>query len=381
MSSTHPDIDYANKAILAPMVRIGTLPMRLLTLEYGADLVWSEELVDKRIIGSVRSYNPATGTIDYKKGKSMTFSTCDAEKGKVILQLGTADPDLALEAALTLKNDVSAVDLNCGCPKKFSIQGGMGAALLTNPELLEKILTKLVKHSGMPVTCKIRLLDTREKTIELVKMIVSTGVKALTVHCRTKEMRSTEKARWEELTEIVEVVKSITDIPVIVNGDVFQYSDFETAKKLTNADSVMVARGAQWNPSAFRKEGLLPFAVTVREYIKKSVDVDNLFQNTKYAILSMNTLDTEHTRSLLYSQVQRCKSMKDLCAIFDLSEYYEKKTAEQQALLEKAAAISDETAVADGEETKRNRDEEAKDDVKDKEEHVEKKLKTDESEK
>lgn len=126
----------------------------------------------------------ATGTIDYRKGKAMTFSTCDAEKGKVILQLGTADPDLALEAALTLKNDVSAVDLNCGCPKKFSIQGGMGAALLSNPELLEKILTKLVKHSGMPVTCKIRLLDTREKTIELVKMIVSTGVKALTVHCR-----------------------------------------------------------------------------------------------------------------------------------------------------------------------------------------------------
>lgn len=114
----------------------------------------------------------------------MTFSTCEAEKGKVILQLGTADPDLALKAALTLKQDVSAIDVNCGCPKKFSIQGGMGAALLTNPDLLEKILTKLVQHSGMPVTCKIRLLETREKTIELVKMIVSTGIKALTVHCR-----------------------------------------------------------------------------------------------------------------------------------------------------------------------------------------------------
>lgn len=126
----------------------------------------------------------ATGTVDYRKGKSLTFSTCNAEKGKVILQLGTADADLALEAALTLKQDVAAIDVNCGCPKKFSIQGGMGAALLSNPENLEKILTKLVKFSGMPVTCKIRLLDTQEKTVELVKMIVSTGVKALTVHCR-----------------------------------------------------------------------------------------------------------------------------------------------------------------------------------------------------
>lgn len=50
----------------------------------------------------------------------------------------------------------------------------------------------------------------------------------------TKEMRSTEKARWEELTEIVQVVKSITDIPVIVNGDVFQWSDIKKAKEITS---------------------------------------------------------------------------------------------------------------------------------------------------
>lgn len=131
-------------------------------------------------------YLAATGTIDYRKGKAkaLTFSTCDAEKGKVILQLGTADADLALEAALTVKQDVAGIDLNCGCPKKFSVQGGMGAALLTNPDNLKKILTNLVDHSGVPVSCKIRLLDTQEETIELVKMIIATGVKALTVHCR-----------------------------------------------------------------------------------------------------------------------------------------------------------------------------------------------------
>lgn len=62
-----------------------------------------------------------------------------------------------------------------------------------------------------------------------------------------------------------------------------------------------------------------------------------------------------------------------------MSEYYEKKILEQQSLLEKAKATLDETAVADGEETKRNREEETKNDVKD-EDHVEKKLKTNESE-
>ncbi|KAI8637437.1 hypothetical protein BD408DRAFT_447640 [Parasitella parasitica] len=341
MSETHPDINYFNKAFLAPMVRIGTLPMRLVALDYGADLVWSEELVDKRIIGSVRSYNPATGTTNYTKGKSLTFSTHPAEKGRVVLQLGTADPDLALQAALTLKEDVAAIDLNCGCPKKFSIQGGMGAALLSNPGKLQQILTKLVQHSGMPVTCKIRLLETREKTIELVKMIASTGVKALTVHCRTKEQRSTEKANWEALEELVQVVKSVTDIPVIVNGDVFQWSDIEKAKLITKADSVMIARGAQWNPSAFRKEGLLPFETVVRRYIKKAIDLDNLFQNTKYVLLSMNTEDTTYTRSALYTDIQRSKSMLRICELFDLVDYYNEAITKQKALLDEANKLKD----------------------------------------
>lgn len=255
--------------------------------------------------------------------------------------MGTADADLALQAALTLKEDVAAIDLNCGCPKKFSVQGGMGAALLSNPDKLQQILTKLVQHSGMPVTCKIRLLETREKTIELVKMIASTGVKALTVHCRTKEQRSTEKANWEALEEIVQVVKSITDIPVIVNGDVFQWTDVEKAKQITKADSVMIARGAQWNPSAFRKEGLLPYDTVVRAYIKKAIDLDNLFQNTKYVLLSMNTEDTVHTRSNLYTNVQRSKSMLRICELFDLVDYYQEAVAKQQLNLEEATKIED----------------------------------------
>ena len=50
-------IDYRNKLILAPMVRVGSLPMRLLSLKYGADLVYSPEIIDRRLIGSERVYN------------------------------------------------------------------------------------------------------------------------------------------------------------------------------------------------------------------------------------------------------------------------------------------------------------------------------------
>ncbi|KAL0082143.1 hypothetical protein F4703DRAFT_1863812 [Phycomyces blakesleeanus] len=324
MSGT--SIDYSNKVILAPMVRVGTLPFRLTTLAYGADLVWSEELVDKRVIGSVRRVNPATNTIDYYKGTSLTFSTHADEAGKIILQLGTADPDLALEAALTVKQDVVGIDVNCGCPKKFSIQGGMGAALLTNPEKLKKILVNLVNNLDIPVTCKIRILENRQDTIDLVKMIESTGVKALTVHCRTRDQRSTEKANWEAIKDVVNTVKSI---PVILNGDILTQEDIPRARELTNVSSFMIARGAQYNPSAFRKEGLVSYEEAVEAYLKKCVDVDNMFQNTKYVLLSMNT-DPQHTRSERYRRIQQSKSTLALCEIFGLEEYHKKVTGKQQ---------------------------------------------------
>ncbi|KAI9266081.1 hypothetical protein BY458DRAFT_437704 [Sporodiniella umbellata] len=330
MAST---VDYSNKVVLAPMVRIGTLPTRLLALEYGADLVWTEELVDKRIIGSVRKYNKATGTTEYFKGENLVYSTHPDEKGKVILQLGTADPDLALQAAKTVEQDVAGIDLNCGCPKKFSVHGGMGAALLTDPERLQKILENLVQNTNVPISCKIRLLSTQEDTIKLVKMIAQTGIKALTVHCRTRQMRSSEKAHWDRLKEVVEAVKSVRDIPVIVNGDVRKWADVEKVKALTGADSAMIARGAQMHPSAFRKEGVLSFAETADNYMKKCIDTDNVFKNTKYCILCMNTENPDHTRSDLYNNMQRAKSTEALCDVLGLREYYDRVQKEHKLKL------------------------------------------------
>lgn len=78
------------------------------------------------------------------------------EKGKVVLQLGTANAERALKVAKMVENDVAAIDINMGCPKDFSLKGGMGAALLTNPERAKSILNTLVQNVKIPVTCKIR---------------------------------------------------------------------------------------------------------------------------------------------------------------------------------------------------------------------------------
>ena len=78
-------LDYRNKMILAPMVKIGTLPFRLLALEYGADIVYTEEIIDKRILNSERIENHVLGTVDYidKSDNSLVFRTCQQEKQKL----------------------------------------------------------------------------------------------------------------------------------------------------------------------------------------------------------------------------------------------------------------------------------------------------------
>lgn len=106
---------YRNKVMLAPMVRIGTLPTRLLALDYGADLVYGEEIIDFKIIRCKRLENgkPATcflsfltfyleilGTVDFIDDNNLiVFRTCKSEKGRLIFQLGSCDPDRALQAA------------------------------------------------------------------------------------------------------------------------------------------------------------------------------------------------------------------------------------------------------------------------------------------
>lgn len=142
---------------LAPMVRVSTLPMRLLCLDYGADMVYTPEIIDRAIIGAKRVTR--NDVIEYVKDDRVVFSTVAREKSKLVLQLGTADPSLALKAIETVSRDVDFVNINSGCPKRFSIQGGMGAALLRDPEKLCSILSTLVENSTKTISVKIRMMD------------------------------------------------------------------------------------------------------------------------------------------------------------------------------------------------------------------------------
>ncbi|KAG8895955.1 hypothetical protein FRB99_000248, partial [Tulasnella sp. 403] len=264
-------------------------PSRLLALRYGADLVWGPETIDKAIVGCERSVDETTGVISYHREGRPLFTCHPVEKPYLIYQVGSSTPEIAAQAAKLVAGDVSGIDLNCGCPKPFSTSGGMGAALLSTPDLLCDIL-KAIREAVPPdvsVSVKIRLLPTEEETLDLVKKIVETrAVRALTVHCRTRNMRMREKAMVERLTSIVELCRKLdSDLAVIQNGDCTDRTAAAGVRTLTGCDSVMIATAAESNPSCFRS-GPLADAVSevVPKYTRLAHYLDNAWGNSKHCL-------------------------------------------------------------------------------------------------
>lgn len=314
---------YTDKIVLAPMVRQSNLPFRLLCLEYGADLVYSEELIDYKLSKCRRLENKILKTIDYVDHQGDCVLRIDPiEKDRLIVQIGSNSFERFIEAARLVAQDVAGVDFNFGCPKKFSISGGMGAAMLEKPEQMRELLTKSVENLDLPITCKIRILPELESTLSLVKMIESCGVSAIAVHGRTKEQRSQGACSDDVLKEISKV---LTTIPMIANGgsnEIKSYADILKFRERTGASSVMLARCAQRNASIFKPDNSLePIEDVIREYLKLAVRYDTSMSKTKYTIQTM--LGSGHFGPEVAEKFHATVDHESLCNMFELTDWYE----------------------------------------------------------
>jgi tRNA-dihydrouridine synthase 2 len=166
----------------------------------------------------------------------------------------------------------------------------MGSALLKEPERLESILETLVKNLPVPITCKIRMLpDTEsqtyiERTVEFVQRMAKTGIAAIAIHCRFTFEKPREPGHWELFEHLINKVA----IPLIANGDFYSLDDIAKFRaKVPKMTSFLIARGAQSNPSVFRKEGPLPIGDVIREYLDLAEKYHIHFSNAKYVLLQM----------------------------------------------------------------------------------------------
>lgn len=243
----------------------------------------------------------------------------EKETNKLIFQIGTSDPERAVQAARLVAADVAGIDVNAGCPKPFSTSGGMGAALLRTPDKLCAILEALVQNITpefqIGISVKIRILDTAAETEALIRRLCATGITGLTVHCRTTPMRPRERAIRGQLRMISQICHEY-GVACLMNGDVESKDQGLRLAEEFGADGAMIATTAEKNPSCFRSEadgGMLPWQDVVEQYLKTCMDVDNHFGNTKYLLAQMVP-----GKDKLHQGVHQGKNYTDMCKNLNL---------------------------------------------------------------
>ncbi|KAI1350144.1 tRNA-dihydrouridine synthase [Xylaria sp. FL0043] len=332
-------VDYRGKIVLAPMVRSGELPSRLLALRYGADLVWGPETVDRSMIGTTRRYNEKTKTIEWTRKPSQSCKIPsgaevkdsiiyrihpEKEAGKLIFQIGTSNPDLAVQAARLVAADVAGIDVNAGCPKPFSTHDGMGAALLRTPDklcaILEALVANITPEFEIGISVKIRILETAEMTEALVRRLVATGITGLTVHCRTTPMRPRERAIRGQLRMIANICRE-AGVACLMNGDVESRDAALQLMREFGVDGAMIATQAEKNSSCFRAEsdgGLLPWTDVVEQYIRYALELENKFGNTKFMLTQQIP-----GKAPVYQKISQCKSYSKVCEMLGYDDLME----------------------------------------------------------
>ena len=244
------NVEIENSLALGPMAGVTDLPFRLLCKEQGCGMLYTEMVSAKAIL--------------YKNKNTNILLNIDKAEHPIAVQLFGSDPDIMAEiGAKVAEGPCDFIDINMGCPVPKIVNNHEGSYLLTQPKLVEEILTKMVKAIKKPVTIKVRkgFKDGEIQAPEIARIAESCGVSAIAVHGRTREQYYSGKADWDVIKEVKEAVK----IPVIGNGDIFSAKDAKAMKEYTGCDGLMVARGARGNPWIFRE---------IKEYLENGNVID-----------------------------------------------------------------------------------------------------------
>lgn len=232
-----------NPVFLAPMEDVTDIGFRLLCKRFGAAMVYTEFVSAEALIRDVKS------TI-----QKLTISDVERPVG---IQIYGRDVDAMVEAAKIVEQaGPDLIDLNFGCPVKKVAGKGAGAGMLQNiPKMLE-ITRKVVDAVKLPVTVKTRLGWNHEQLIitELAEQLQDCGIKALTIHGRTRSQMYTGNADWTLIGEVKRNPK--IHIPIIGNGDIHSLDEADKAFQEYGVDAIMIGRATFGCPWIFSREEL-----------------------------------------------------------------------------------------------------------------------------
>lgn len=224
--------------LLAPMEDVSDPPFRRLCKMHGADLMYSEFISSEGLIRDAIKSRKKLDIFDYERPVGIQIFGGDEEA-------------MALSAKIVETVQPDLVDINFGCPVKKVVCKGAGAGVLKDIDLMVRLTKAVVDSTHLPVTVKTRLgWDHDSINIqEVAERLQATGIKALSIHGRTRAQMYKGEADWTEIAQVK--ANPNIEIPIFGNGDIDSAEKAVEYYQKYGVDGIMIGRAAIGNPWIF----------------------------------------------------------------------------------------------------------------------------------
>ncbi|MBL7811359.1 MAG: tRNA dihydrouridine synthase DusB [Bacteroidetes bacterium] len=226
--------------LLAPMEDVSDPPFRFVCKQHGADLMYTEFISSEGLIRDAIKSRQKLDIFDYERPIGIQIFGGDEEA-------------MALSARIVEATQPDLLDINYGCPVSKVVCKGAGAGVLKDIDLMERLTRAVVKSTTLPVTVKTRLGwdDSSKNIMEVAERLQDVGIKALTIHGRTRAQLYKGEADWT----LIAAVKNNPriQIPIFGNGDIDSPHKALEYKNRYGVDGIMIGRAAIGYPWIFRE--------------------------------------------------------------------------------------------------------------------------------